>query len=304
MGYLEDIEREQKPTYAEKTIARQRNSEKTLTALTTHSSAIFVSLLMVVGIVCTLIAGFSTTSTINIRSITISGIIFSAVVYTIFIECTQNGKKQYINSKEKTATDSEYLSLIKDIEEKNIAYKIEQFCELYTEDKLNKARKRVLSRSKLTLNDYDLFISEQGEFTKKQIKTLKKAQKIKPIHLNEDMLYHASFDNIDGSPIRSSNGIIAYIVLKYIYKFITTVASLFFTFSIGYEIITNLTPEVIMRSVLQITIMISTIFGGLKFGAIQMQKWNDQKKDIIRVLKIFKRWEEQGKLDNLTAKNE
>ena len=300
MGYLDEISANNKPNYAEKTVVKHNEKVKAVGWITAHSSAIFVGLLLVVGVICTLIASFNSTPTVDLQEITISGIIFSAVVYAIFIECTSSGKQQYLEGSDSVKTEKEYSDEIRDIEEKNLAGLIETFCELYVQEKLDRARKKILSRVKLTLEDYELFLRdknhEQKHFSKKQLKYLKKAHHVKPIRLNEEMIYHASADYEDGSPIRSSGKIYSYIIFKYISKFITTVASLFFTFSIGYELVTNLTPEVILRSIIQITIMISTIFGGLKFGAIQMQKWNDQKKDIIRVLKTFRRWEKQGKL--------
>lgn len=301
MGYLDDLQAKNKPTFVEKTVAKNRERVKAVSWLTMHSSAIFVTLLLLVGTICALVAEFNLDNSFDIKEVTISGIIFSAVVYSIFIECTNNGKKQYLEGVESLTTEDEYNVMIKEIEELNLAGKIETFCELYVQEKLDKARKRVLSRSKLTLEDYNHYLFEEGEFTPKQLKTLKKAHKLKPIKLNEEMIYHASADYEDGSPIRSRNGIIAYIAGKYIYKLISSVLSMFFTISIGYDLIMNLTPEVILRTVLQGVIMVGSIFGGLKFGIIQMQKWNDQKKDIIRVLKTFRRWEKQGKLDKVAV---
>lgn len=292
MGYLDKITADVKTEKKSVNVEKPKN-----TSGFTVGSVILLVILLVVGVVISMLAKFSGSGALDLKEITINSVIYAVIVYTIFIECTAIGKRRFKMSDEHDKVVKDYQKRLEDIENQGIANKLESFCEEYSQNLLEKAQLRILKPFKLSLEQLaDYRNGNDDGFSEEQKKALKKALKVKAFVLTEEMIYHPTAEYEDGAPIHESWKIILYTVFNYVQKFFTTAISILFAFSIGYELITNISAEIIFRALLQLCVMVSSIFSGISFGVKQSQKWNDRQADINRVLDVFFRWEKQNKI--------
>jgi hypothetical protein len=296
MGYLDDISTNNS---TEKKVATTRKEEKEnrrnsiLGWITENNSSIFTVILFLIASIILFVASFSFERGFDLKEISSSAILLSAISYSLFVNANPTGDKAFKRTKEYKTTQSKYDTMISQIISEKKVYKFDEFCKEYVKKELEEAREFILNEGGLTLDDYNKYVINEldKELNDDQRKVLEKTKKLKPIELNRKMIFGVHANLHRRSPITSTKKINGYKATHYIIKFITVTLSLIFTFSIAYEFIFSFTKEIIIRGLLQLVILLSSVFSGLSVGYKVREKWNRRTIEAINILEEFNIWD-------------
>ncbi len=300
MSYTDDILKELKNEKSVVDYKAEKKESKRNSALgwiTENNSSIFTVILFLIASVILFVASFSFEDGINFKEISTSAILLSVISYSLFMNANPTGDKAFKRTEQYKTTQSKYTTMIaKIIEEKKI-FKVDEFCKDYVKKELEDARNFLLEEGNLTIEDYNQYIDNSLEktLTDDQKKILDKVKKLKPIDLNRNMIFGVYANLHRRSPITSTARINAYKIFQYVLKFITVCLSLVFTFSIAYEFIFAFEKGIILRGLLQLAILLSSVFSGLSVGYKVREKWNRRTNEAIQILEEFFIWDNANK---------
>ena len=184
------------------------------------------------------------------------------------------------------------------IRTKRIEWMLELFCADYRKKELLHTKTDILICAGFSEKQVKQVIS--GEFdiknntlTKDQIKALAKANALKPIKLNKNMLVNARNEHIERSPIRSAGAIEAEKYRAFITKLITIIISFTFVVSLSISLVQDFSAEAILSALFQMALMLISLFGGISLGYKIKIKYTERLQDVIGVLYDFWEWKER-----------
>lgn len=209
--------------------------------------------------------------------------------------------------------DNAYTVEVGNIRAKRIEWMLELFCVDYRKKELEYTKTDILICAGFSEKQVKQIIA--GEFivkddhalTKEQVKALAKANALKPIKLNKNMLVNARNEHIDRSPIRSAGAIEAEKYRAFITKLLTIIISFTFVVSLSISLIQDFGAEAILSALFQLALMLISLFGGMSLGFRIKTKYTERLQDVIGVLYEFNEWLERRKTTEkaeTTAQNE
>ena len=259
-----------------------------------NNSTLFSIILLIITLAVLFLVNITGDNDFRLSEISAPAIILSVLSYLFFVNNNRTGDKACRNSEKYRKTISEYEDLTQRIYDEKKLFKLDFFCREYVKDKYKKTVMQILAPVEVEWEDFVLVKNKQcdKEFNDEQVMAIRKALKVRPIKLTRAMLMKVEVYGSTKKPIKSSSAIIGYQVWQYVWKAITIVCSLFFTFTLAYSFIFDFSQETIWRGVLQLIIIAFSIFGGLSVGYKVRSMWRERTQDVSNILKEFFEWEQ------------
>lgn len=196
--------------------------------------------------------------------------------------------------------DNAYTIEVGNIRTNRIEWMLELFCADYRKKELQHTKTDILICAGFNEKQVKQIIA--GEFnvknntlTKDQIKALAKANALKPIKLNKNMLVNARNEHLERSPIRSAGAIEAEKYRAFIRKLISIIISFTFVVSLSISLVQDFSAEAILSALFQLALMLISLFGGISLGYKIKIKYTERLQDVIGVLYEFNEWLERRK---------
>lgn len=192
--------------------------------------------------------------------------------------------------------DNAYTDAVGNIRAKRIEWMLELFCADYRKQELQYTKTDILICAGFSEKQVkqiiagEFTVQDKNTLTKEQIKALAKANALKPIKLNKNMLVNARNEHIERSPIRSAGAIEAEKYRAFITKLITIIISFTFVVSLSISLVQDFSAEAILSALFQLALMLISLFGGISLGYKIKIKYTERLQDVIGVLYDFWEW--------------
>ncbi len=214
--------------------------------------------------------------------------------YTLYINAYIMGSNVASKSEFAMIIENAYAEEVKKIRAKRIEWMLEVFCNDYKTRELKYARTDILISAGFTEAQItDILNGEripEEKLTGEQKKALSKAQALKPIKLNKQMLVNAHNEHLDRSPIRSASAIEFEKYRAFVFKLITVIISITFVVSLTISLVQDFSAEALITALLQLGLMLLSLFGGMSLGQKIKIKYTERIQDIVGVLYEFWEW--------------
>ena len=228
--------------------------------------------------------------------------------YMLYINAYIMGSNVASKSEFAMIIENAYAEEVKKIRAKRIEWMLELFCNDYKSRELKYARTDILISAGFTEAQItDILNGEkipEEKLTVDQKKALAKAQALKPIKLNKQMLVNAHNEHLDRSPIRSASAIELEKYRAFVFKLITVIISITFVVSLTISLVQNFTSEAIISALLQLALMLISLLGGISLGQKIKTKYTERIQDIVGVLYEFWEWYDYREKHPNTSENE
>ncbi len=254
-----------------------------------HNATIFSLILLIVTVVVLFLVNVQSDNDFKLSNITAPAILLSVISYLFFVNTNRTGDKACQNSKKYKDTVDEYEKLKKSVYDKKLLFDLDEFCKVFIQERYKESVVALLSPVQVEWEDFLRIKNGENkkDFNEEQMHAIYKALKVKPIKLTRQMLMRIDGNGKSKSPIRSAGKIVTYQIIQYVWKAITIVCSLFFTFTLAYTFIFDFSSETIWRGIVQLVIVSFSIFGGLSVGWKVRSMWMERTNDISEILKEF-----------------
>ena len=235
-------------------------------------------------------------------------LLLASCSYTLYINAYIMGSNVASKTDFVINIETAYAEEIRKIRAKRIEWMLELFSSDYRMRELKYARTEILICAGFTESAVaDILAGKtinQDTLTEDQKKALAKAQALKPIKLNKQMLVNAHNEQIDRSPIRSASAIEFEKYRAFVVKLITIVISFTFVVSLSIQLKTDFSLSTIVYTLFQLALMLVSLFTGMSLGHKIKIKYTERIQDIVGVLYEFLEWYEYREKHPNTSENE
>lgn len=193
-----------------------------------------------------------------------------------------------------TNVENAYSDEVGKIRLKRIEWLLEVFCSDYRMRELKYAKSEILLCAGFTESAVaDILDGKEinkETLTESQKKALIKAQGLKPIKLNKQMLVNAHNEQIERSPIPSAGAIEFEKYRAFIVKAITIIISFTFVVSLSIQLKSDFSLSTIVYTLFQLALMLVSLFTGMSLGYKIKIKYTRRIQCIVGVLYGFWEW--------------
>lgn len=264
-----------------------------------NNSIIFIIILLIIAIAAMFLVTFNIGSDFVKKSLSATTILLSAVSYSLYVNGYITGDNNATQSETTITAEQRYFEEIKKIREKKVEWDINLFCQDYIQTELREYRTDLLFAGEFKPEEVEKILNgeqvDESTLTPLQLKALKACRNAKPIKLNKSMIMSPAETSRQRSPVSSANKIKSYKYRKFIFKAITVVLGASFLVAITPELITKFTVAKLIQALVQLVLLLASLFGGMRLGYSVRMRWTNRLEEITNLIGEFWGWEERRK---------
>lgn len=223
------------------------------------------------------------------NAISVTMVILLFATYTLYLNGYGIGKDKNDIAPSTKEVYKAYEAKIKEIRDGDKLLALDDFREYYISTELKETKEAMLQAVDLSLKDYDLIRKGESKLTltKKQKRVVTKIAEVKPIRLTRQMILSCRPYSMRRNPIKDARAIEADKMVHFALKFLGTALTSMFAVSIGVELLMSMSMEVVINSIVKVSLLVFSLFSGMKVGKKYSEAYADRTRDILGLLEEF-----------------
>lgn len=231
---------------------------------------IMMGVFILIMAIITMTVEISITKTVDIASHLADAFLLAFLSYSMYIGCSDTGRKKGLKTIEYKCAQSELLKKKTYVIDHNLQPRFAEFCSHYIKDELVRTKTHILSCTGI---EYTVYIRKYTRLTNKEIdamqnltnlqkKAIKEANAVRPIRLSPDMMMGGVWDRKRRHPMSSNPDDL--IFMNHIVRLLFIVGTALLFPLIVLDAVFNPSWEVVTMVCMKLTTVISNGFAGYK----------------------------------------